>query len=59
MNREGQIVLHVRGWRVRLYTGHTSLLRPRLRRWHSGPTTTGIVLVLWGERCIGVQRRRA
>jgi hypothetical protein len=56
---EGEVVRHVSGWRVRVYAGHTGLLRPRFRRWHSDLGTTGLVLRLWGTRVVGVQRRRA
>lgn len=56
---EGEIVVHMRGWRWRFYVGHTELRRPRLRRWHSDFGTTGIYLVLWGDCVVGSSWRRA
>jgi hypothetical protein len=48
------------GWWVRLYIGSTANRR-RLWRWSFDGIAGrhhGITLRLWGERCVGLQRRR-
>jgi hypothetical protein len=55
---EGEFVMNVFRRRIRLYLGHSANAKPRLRKWKSTLGSTGIYVVLWNSRVLGIQWRR-
>lgn len=55
---EAEVVLHLFGWRVRLYAGHSIHYRRQARTWRSDLGNRGAFVVPWGCRAFGIQWAR-